>query len=158
MPRMPRPLINMMLVCQHLVLRFVRPMTLGVRAMVLDRQNRVLLVRHSYLPGWHLPGGGVDAGETLQQAVARELREETSVELNGPAQLFGIYFNNRYSKRDHIAVFVARDFRIAGTRKPDWEIRDVQFFTIDALPPDTARATRDRILEVVEELPSPPTW
>jgi ADP-ribose pyrophosphatase YjhB (NUDIX family) len=158
MPRMPRPLINMMLVCQHLVWRFVRPMTLGVRAMVLDRQNRVLLVRHSYLPGWHLPGGGVDAGETLQQAVARELREETSVELNGPAQLFGIYFNNRYSKRDHVAVFVARDFRVAGTRKPAWEIRDVQFFAIDALPPDTARATRDRILEVVEELPSPPTW
>ncbi|MCC2097016.1 MAG: NUDIX domain-containing protein [Hyphomicrobiales bacterium] len=158
MPQIPRSLINFLVICQHLALRFIRPMTLGVRAAVFDDQNRVLLVRHSYLPGWHLPGGGVDPGETLQQAVARELREETAIELNAPAMLHGVFFNNRYSKRDHVAVFVSRDFRSVGERKPDWEIREVRFFALDGLPPDTARATRDRIREITEEAPPPAIW
>jgi 8-oxo-dGTP pyrophosphatase MutT (NUDIX family) len=55
--------------------RLTRGKTLGVRALVTDEQGRVLLIEHTYVLGWWLPGGGVDRGETAHQAVARELRE-----------------------------------------------------------------------------------
>ena len=72
----------------HLYWRFARGMTLGVRGVVLDRENRVFLVKHSYVAGWHWPGGGVEVGETLLEAVVREVREETALAVE-PVALAG---------------------------------------------------------------------
>src|SRR5215813_11261365 len=81
----------------HLYWRFSRAATLGARALVIDGAGRVFLVKHSYVPGWHLPGGGVETGETMLEALARELREEGNIEVTGPPRLHGVFFNDRDS-------------------------------------------------------------
>ena len=133
----------------HLYWRFSRPVTLGVRAVVIDEQGRVFLVKHSYVDGWHLPGGGVETGETLIEALARELAEEGNITMSAPPRLHGVFFNKRVSRRDHVALFVVCDFT-QGTPQPDHEIVAHGFFPRDALPQDAGRATRARIAEVFE--------
>src|SRR5215470_6606704 len=81
----------------HLYWRFSRGLTLGVRALVLDPAGRVFLVKHSYVSGWHLPGGGVEPGETLLESLTRELREEGNIAITEPPQLHSMFFNDRAS-------------------------------------------------------------
>ena len=142
----------------HAYWRFARAMTLGVRALVIDEEGRIFLVKHSYVSGWHLPGGGVEAGETLSQALARELREEGNIEMMAPPQLHGLFFNSRASRRDHVAVFVVRDFRQSAAPVPDREIIQHGFFAVDALPNDTTAATRARIIEILGGAPVSERW
>ena len=132
----------------HLYWRFARAATLGTRAMVVDGAGRIFLVKHSYVDGWHLPGGGVETGETLLEALARELAEEGNIRLGATPQLFGIYFNKRTSRRDHVALFIVSDFRQDGNPQPNHEIVEHGFFPVDALPEDTSRGTRARVAEV----------
>ena len=142
----------------HLYWRFARAMTLGVRALVIDEAGRIFLVKHSYVSGWHLPGGGVEVGETLTQAVARELREEGNIDVTEPPELHGVFFNDRDSRRDHVALFVVRGFRQVAAPVPDREIVAHGFFPVDALPNDTTAATRARIIEVLGGAPTSERW
>ncbi|MCB1501328.1 MAG: NUDIX domain-containing protein [Bauldia sp.] len=128
--------------------RFRNGMTLGVRAAVFDDQGRIFLVRHSYVPGWYMPGGGVDKGESMQAALRRELLEEAGIGLTGPAELFGIYWNNRASPRDHVAFYVCRDWQQRQPPPRNFEIVESGFFPTGALPPDTTDATRRRLEEI----------
>lgn len=149
------PLVRRLL---HLYWRFARGLTLGARALVVDEDRRVLLVQHSYVRGWHLPGGGVEPGETLLDALIRELREEANIEPTAPPRLHGIFFNERVSRRDHVAVFVVADFRQIAAPVPDREIIAHGFFALDQLPNDTTAATRARIIEVLGEAPISERW
>ena len=142
----------------HAYWRFARAMTLGVRALVIDEEGRIFLVKHSYVSGWHLPGGGVEAGETLAEALARELREEGNIEITAPPRLHGLFFNNRASRRDHVALFVVRAFRQSAVPVPDREIVAHGFFAVDALPNDTTAATRARIIEALGRAPISERW
>jgi 8-oxo-dGTP pyrophosphatase MutT (NUDIX family) len=142
----------------HFYWRFARGMTLGVRALVVDDSGRIFLVKHSYIRGWHLPGGGVEVGETMSHALARELREEGNIELTGPPQLHGMFFNVRVSRRDHVALFEVRAFRQPAAPKPNHEIVAHGFFALDALPNGTSAATRARIAEVLGGAPVREQW
>ncbi len=142
----------------HAYWRFARAMTLGVRALVIDEEGRVFLVKHSYVSGWHLPGGGVEAGETISEALARELQEEGNIEMTAPPQLHGLFFNDRDSRRDHVALFVVRAFRQLAAPVPGREIVGHGFFALDALPNDTTAATRARIIEVLGGAPVSERW
>ena len=134
----------------HLYFRFKRPMTLGVRAMLLDETGgRIFLIRHTYVPGWQMPGGGVETGETLREALDKELREEGNIRLTGAPHLFHVYFNRLTSRRDHIVLFICRAFEQTSPRLPDHEIAESGFFPLNALPDGTTRATRARIAEVL---------
>ena len=142
----------------HLSFLLTRPMTLGVRAVVLDADDRVLLVRHGYVAGWHFPGGGVEVGESFAEALSRELEEETRVALVGPPALHGVFFNERPSRRDHVAVYVVRAFRVIGERAPDREIEEARFFARASLPEGTTRAVRARLAEILDSASLSDRW
>ena len=135
-----------------------RPVTLGVRAVVADADERVLLVRHGYVSGWHFPGGGVEPGETCVEAVAREAEEEAMVAIDGPPLLQGLFLNTHLSRRDHIAVYLVRTFRVLGERAPDWEIEEARFFPRSALPEGATAATRARLAEIFDLAPLSGRW
>jgi 8-oxo-dGTP pyrophosphatase MutT (NUDIX family) len=142
----------------HFYWRFARGMTVGVRAAVIDGEGRVFLIQHSYVAGWHLPGGGVEVGETMLGALARELREEGNIECTAAPELFSVYFNSRASRRDHVALFVVRNFRQPAPPVPDREIIAHGFFAPDELPPGTTASTRARIAEVLHGASVPERW
>jgi len=135
--------------------RIARPLTIGVRAIILDG-DRVLLIRHSYVPGWHLPGGGVDKRETLVEAVRREVREEVGLALE-TARPFGVFARFRHGASDHVAVFVAECW--SGEPRIDrFEITQAAFFPLDRLPEDTTPATRRRLAEFLGNKPLDEHW
>ncbi len=142
----------------HLYWRFARGMTLGVRAVVLDRDNRVFLVQHSYVSGWHLPGGGVEVGETFGDALRRELVEEGRIEVLGEPALHGLFLNSHVSRRDHVAVYLIRNFSQDRLPEANREIIACGFFAANALPAETTQGTRLRIAEVLESREPISTW
>jgi len=133
----------------HLYWWLARGMTLGVRGVVLDADGKVFLIHHTYVAGWHLPGGGVEPGETFLEALKRELMEEGRIEVLAEPHLHGLFFNSHVSRRDHVAVYIVRQFRQDRMPEPNREIAACGFFAVDALPQDTTDGTRRRIAEVL---------
>ena len=138
--------------------RMQRGMTLGAQGAVIDREGRVLLVRHGYRPGWWFPGGGVEWGETIQTALARELDEEVGVTLTGEPKLHGIFSNNASFSGDHIAVFVVRQFERRGDYFKRGEIAEAAMFSRADLPRQIDPGTRARIAEIFDDTPLRPHW
>jgi ADP-ribose pyrophosphatase YjhB (NUDIX family) len=133
--------------------------TLGVRALVVDSLRGVLLVRHTYMPGFHLPGGGVDPGESAREAALRELLEETGVAAEH-AELVGLYFNKSLGNRDHVAVFAVTRFVCppGGTLTTSREIAEAGFFPLDDLPAATTAPTRRRLKEYLSGAAPAEIW
>lgn len=128
--------------------RIARPRTFGVRAVLVDPAGRIALVRHHYVAGWYLPGGGVDKRESAEQAVRRELREEVGLEVVTITGVLGVYHNRGEAKDDHVVVFTASvaDAALLTAADPR-EIAEAGWFARDALPEGTTPATRRRIAE-----------
>lgn len=124
----------------------VRPLTVGVRVLLI-REERLLLVRHTYQDAWYMVGGGVKGGETLEQAIRREAGEEVGAEL-GAFELLGVYSNFYEGKSDHVVVFVCAEFSLSGVT--DREIEQFAFFDPDKLPQGTSPGTRRRVREYLE--------
>lgn len=135
-----------------------RRMTLGTRAMLIDG-SRVYLIRHTYMPGWQLPGGGVEPNETAEASAAREALEETGYRLTGRPLLFGFYHHvNEATRRDHVALYVCREFEKVWDFKANFEIAAFGWFEIDALPAGTTEGTRRRVAEVFQGQTTEATW
>ncbi len=118
-----------------------RPITMGVKVMLV-RDDEVLLVRHSYQPGWFLPGGGVKRSETLVEAIHREAREELGATLHA-LEMVNIFSNNRERRSDHVVIFRSDDFTLSD--KQDIEIDEAKFFPTVALPDGTSMGTSHQI-------------
>lgn len=142
----------------HLYFLLRRPMTLGVRIVVTDAESRVLLVRHSYVAGWHLPGGGVERGETAMDAVYKELMEETGIEPLEEPELVGVLANRRASPRDHVFLYRCGDWHQKQVFTPNREVLEVGFYDPADLPEATTGPTRQRIEEVLQNKPVARLW
>ena len=142
----------------HTWFLLTRPMTLGVRALAFDTEGRILLVRHTYISGWHLPGGGVEKGQTMVDALARELREEANVEFGRPPKLQSVHLNTRVTRRDHVVLYLCEDVRQVAPKARDLEIEEARFFTLDELPETVAASTATRIGEFNDGRVADPFW
>ncbi len=134
-----------------------RGMTLGVRGLVTDPEGRVLLIEHTYVHGWYLPGGGVERGETAQEALSRELVEEAGIEATGPPVLVSVHSNHRRHRNDHVLLFRVPQWRkVEATSRG--EILNLGWFAPDDLPETATPGTRARIAEVFEGEGAHPLW
>jgi 8-oxo-dGTP pyrophosphatase MutT (NUDIX family) len=138
-------------------LRWKRSLTLGARVAVIDSQGRFLLVKQSYAPGWLFPGGGVEFGETCEQAALRELHEEAEVTPTGPLVLHGVFSNHTNFPGDHLVIYTLREFAWNGFT-PTREIVAAEFFAPDSLPDDTMGSTRRRIDEILGKTARSADW
>lgn len=120
---------------------FRRPRTFGAHAIALTPENRLVLVRLWYAPGWRLPGGGRSAEEPAVDAALRELREEIGMTSNGDANLACELEESIDFKRDLASVVVVRDVEYRPKRW-SWEVEVVGEFALNDLPPDTSPQTR----------------
>jgi 8-oxo-dGTP pyrophosphatase MutT (NUDIX family) len=141
----------------HPWFRLRRGLTLGVRIVVHDAEGRILLVRHTYAPGWLFPGGGVERGETAAQAARRELAEEAGIIAAGPMSLFGLYANEENFPGDHVALLVLESFE-QQDRKTSVEIAEMGFFSPQELPVGTTGGTLRRLAEIAGERPPEAVW
>jgi ADP-ribose pyrophosphatase YjhB (NUDIX family) len=139
------------------VSRLQRGMTLGVRAVAVDAAGRIMLVKHTYLAGWWLPGGGVDRGETTADAAARELVEETGLRATAPGQLVSVHSNERFFRGDHVLVYRFEAFE-PGELTHHGEIAETGWFDPADLPADCHRSTRARLTEMFAGAPVDPRW
>ena len=139
--------------------RYSRGMTLGVRGVAIDEDQRVLLVRHTYKAGWHLPGGGVEKGENAVEALKREMAEEGGIAIHGAPALLGFYSNHAIFRNDHVAVYqVAADVWTPCPPNSLHEIAERGFFERTALPESATPGTRRRIAEAFGEAAPQANW
>jgi ADP-ribose pyrophosphatase YjhB (NUDIX family) len=145
----------------RIVWRITRPRTIGVRAILLDQDGRIALVRHTYLDQWYLPGGGVKKGESIHAALFRELVEEVGVTDATIERILGVYHSRREGKDDHIVIFVVQGGPDASAelRRADLaEIEEAGWFAPDALPASLSPATARRIAEYGQGATGHGTW
>lgn len=142
---------------RHRLKLLANPQSVGVRVLVEDDDGGVLLVRHTYMPGWHFPGGGVDAHETAIEAAIREVREETAVEIGPQPQLLGVFLNRKLNGRDHVLLFRSQVLHV-GQFRPNLEIAEARLFARHAIPDDLSAATRRRLAEVAAEAAPSADW
>lgn len=133
-----------------------RPTTRGVRAIVVNNEEKVLLVKHRYLEGWFIPGGKADGNEQDEAALLRELWEELGIQEVKSIKKLGEYQNNYEYKKDNIAVFVVKSF--TQSPKKHFEIEEYSFFDPQHLPNRVSPGTRRRIEEWLGKKPIDLQW
>ena len=123
---------------------------------LVERDGKILLVRHSYVSGWLLPGGGIGRGEAPEAAILRELKEEIGLERSAPPKLFGLYSRKAGWVTNVIVLYHFAEAEFAFT--PNWEIREVQFADPANPPQGTPRSVATRLREFAGIQPLSPFW
>lgn len=121
-----------------------RPKTYGVKCIV-EHDGRILLIQNTYgNPVWTLPGGGVKRGESPEEAVRREVKEEVGIELVF-LKKFSELQNNREYKRDTVYCFIG-EVKNKAIKIDENEIQKARWFEKDTLPSNISSLAREMIL------------
>lgn len=116
---------------------------------IIFEGNRVLLAHRRDIDWWNLPGGGMEAGETVEQALRREILEETGLEVE-IERVTGIY-----SKPQKNEVALAMHCHVTGGQaRATAEIRECRYFSPDNLPSNTLPKHRQRIEDALLNRPN----
>ncbi|HWD49982.1 MAG TPA: NUDIX domain-containing protein [Rhizomicrobium sp.] len=134
----------------------VNPTAFGATAIVEDGQGRVLLVRHTYMSDWRLPGGGVGRGEPPDVAVMRELEEEVNLLESTAPEFLALYTRRVLWFSNVVALYRVRNARIDFKR--NIEVRAAKFFDPKMPPPGTAPGSRRRLAEFYGDAARGPYW
>mgnify|MGYP001604931956 CR=1 FL=1 len=137
--------------------RMSRGLTLGVRGLVTDDEGRVLMIQHTYVPGWYLPGGGVERGEIAETSLIREMQEEAGVRVIGRPTLLSVHSNEPRHPGDHVLFYRVHAWEPCAAAQQG-EIHEIGWFHPDALPDDVTYATRQRIAEALKGAAIDPMW
>ncbi len=130
--------------------------TLGSRAIVLNSQNQILLVKHTYQPHWYIPGGGVKKRESAKTAVLRELKEEVGLTVIGEPELFGIYYHTYLGVSDYPIIYVVKNYSLSNAYSP--EIEQIGWFDYTNLPEMVSPGTKRRLNEYFTNSHRADTW
>lgn len=153
-------MINWMHKIATLILRKLQAMmglaTIGPRAIVLNEENQVLLVKHTYVSDWHLPGGGLKSGESTKKELKRELMEEVGLQIEEEPQLFGIYYHTFMGVNDYPVIYIVRKFKRVHANSP--EIKESRWFSFENLPDTISTGTHRRLNEYFKQLPPSERW
>lgn len=143
----------------HSYARLRRPMTLGVRAAVENAEGQICLVRHTYVKGWYMPGGGIERGEPAIDALRRELEEEGGIKLIGTPELVGIYSNHHVFRNDHVLLYrIANGTWDETPATSSGEIAQTAWVDPMHLPKDATPGTRQRLAEIYGAAAASPYW
>jgi 8-oxo-dGTP pyrophosphatase MutT (NUDIX family) len=149
--------INIIHKIGHRIIRKIQSLlgliTLGPRAIILNDEHQILLVKHSYQAHWYLPGGGLKKGESAQEALIRELKEEVGIIPLVPPRLFGIYYHTYLGVHDYPIIFIIKRFDMINASSP--EIEESGWFAYDSLPEMISPGSKRRLDEFfTETIPS----
>lgn len=124
--------------------------TIAVFAVIFDGTDRVLLCHRRDMDRWNLPGGGVESGEIPTEAVIREVKEETGLDVI-IEKLTGIY--GKQHKDELVFTFICRI--VGGKLTTTSESSDNQYFPINAIPVNTIQKHIERIMDAKLDNPQP---
>ncbi len=131
-------------IIRNTILSLLGTRTIGARILLI-KNNKILLVKHTYQPGWYTIGGAVERGESPLKAIERELKEEVGVTLTTLPQLFSIYYSKFEKRDDYIVLYVGSEH--IEEMSSSNEIAEKKWFDLDNLPEDVTPATKRRINE-----------
>ena len=117
---------------------------IGVFALIFNQEQQILLGHRRDIDWWNLPGGGMEAGETVDEAICREVFEETGLEVK-VTQLVGVY--SKPQKQEVVLTFLCDV--IGGSLQPTEETRESRYFAPNALPENTLPKHRQRIQDAL---------
>ncbi len=118
---------------------------MGAFACIFDENKKVLLCHRRDYDLWNLPGGGVEKNETPWQAVIRETKEETGLEVK-IKKISGIYYKSLADEIVFNFICEINGGKITITDEAD----DIRFFDYKNLPKNIAPKQKERILDVFE--------
>lgn len=137
--------------------RISRPMTLGVRGLIVREDGRILLIRHTYTEGWFFPGGGVEKAEPALEALRRELVEEAGVHLESRPDLIGFFSNHTAFPNDHVLLYQVMQWR-QGEATSQGEIAESRWVDPADPPEGVTPGTARRLSEFLTGAPAGDFW